>query len=124
MLILDFNMVDYFFLFTQLSEEINRWPYDFPKSEDFVPTNKRGRVEGQLLVQDRYMFMKLYFIYNLFSYQRLMLLAYTTRHIKGGQFVYANNAYIGLALPGDVGSWQRQSKVFLVSIMFQSLLHH
>ncbi|KAG2409066.1 uncharacterized protein HKW66_Vig0038880 [Vigna angularis] len=68
----------------QLSKEINRWPYDFPKSEDFVPTNKRGRVEGQLLVQDR--------------------------HIKGGTFLYGENAHIGLALPGDVGSWQRQSK--------------
>ncbi|XP_022638462.1 probable rhamnogalacturonate lyase B [Vigna radiata var. radiata] len=68
----------------QLSEEINRWPYDFPKSEDFVPTNKRGRVEGQLFVQDR--------------------------HIKGGNFLYGENAHIGLAVPGDVGSWQRQSK--------------
>ncbi|KAL5177400.1 Rhamnogalacturonate lyase [Glycine soja] len=68
----------------QLSEEIKSWPYDFPNSEEFFPANKRGRVEGRLLVQDR--------------------------HIQGGNFVYGDNAYVGLALPGDVGSWQRQSK--------------
>ncbi|KAG5001556.1 hypothetical protein JHK87_022628 [Glycine soja] len=71
----------------QLSEEIKSWPYDFPNSEEFFPANKRGRVEGRLLVQDR--------------------------HIQGGNFVYGDNAYVGLALPGDVGSWQRQSKVRL-----------
>ncbi|XP_061361401.1 probable rhamnogalacturonate lyase B [Gastrolobium bilobum] len=68
----------------QLSEEIKSWPYDFPKSDDFFPPNKRGTVEGRLLIQDRY--------------------------IKGGRFLYGDNAYVGLALPGDVGSWQRQSK--------------
>ncbi|KAK7361048.1 hypothetical protein VNO77_03075 [Canavalia gladiata] len=68
----------------QLSEEIRSWPYDFVKSQDFFPPNKRGRLEGQLLVQDR--------------------------HIEGGRFVYGNKAYVGLALPGDLGSWQRQSK--------------
>ncbi|KAJ1435924.1 Rhamnogalacturonan lyase, domain II [Sesbania bispinosa] len=33
-----------------------------------------------------------------------------TRHIKGGRFQYPNNAYIGLALPGEAGSWQKESK--------------
>ncbi|KAK7386695.1 hypothetical protein VNO78_27030 [Psophocarpus tetragonolobus] len=68
----------------QLAEEIKSWPYDFPKSDDFLPASKRGKVEGQLLVQDR--------------------------HINGREFVYGKNAYVGLALPGDLGSWQRQSK--------------
>ncbi|CAI8583493.1 unnamed protein product [Vicia faba] len=31
------------------------------------------------------------------------------RHFKGGRFQYTN-AYVGLALPGDAGSWQRESK--------------
>ncbi|XP_057418464.1 uncharacterized protein LOC130712662 [Lotus japonicus] len=68
----------------QLSAEINSWPYDFPKSIDYFQPNQRGTVEGTLLVQDRY--------------------------INGGRSAFANNAYVGLALPGDIGSWQRQSK--------------
>ncbi|CAL0312952.1 unnamed protein product [Lupinus luteus] len=68
----------------QLSKEVKSWPYDFPRSQDFVQPNERGKVLGRLLIQDRY--------------------------IKGGELQYANNAYIGLALPGDAGSWQRESK--------------
>ncbi|KAE9614477.1 hypothetical protein Lal_00012317 [Lupinus albus] len=68
----------------QLSKEVKSWPYDFPKSQDFVKPNERGKVLGRLLIQDRY--------------------------INGGRFQYANNAYVGLALPGDAGSWQRESK--------------
>lgn len=48
-----------------------------------------------------------------------MLLAFTIiRHIKGGNFLYGENAHIGLAVPGDVGSWQRQSKVFIYSFYY------
>ncbi|KAE9614481.1 putative rhamnogalacturonan endolyase [Lupinus albus] len=32
------------------------------------------------------------------------------RYINGGRLQDANNAYVGLALPGDAGSWQRESK--------------
>ncbi|KAJ1384891.1 Rhamnogalacturonan lyase, domain III [Sesbania bispinosa] len=67
----------------QLSEEIKSWPYDFPKSDDFFKPNKRGTIQGRLLVQDRY--------------------------INGGRFPYGNNAYVGLALPGDLGSWQNNA---------------
>ncbi|KAI5419354.1 probable rhamnogalacturonate lyase B [Lathyrus oleraceus] len=67
----------------QLSKEVQSWPYDFPQSKDYFPPNQRGMVFGRLLVQDRY--------------------------FKGGRFQYTN-AYIGLALPGDAGSWQRESK--------------
>ncbi|RZB99130.1 Rhamnogalacturonate lyase [Glycine soja] len=96
----------------QLSEEIKSWPYDFPNSEEFFPANKRGRVEGRLLVQDRYMFMNYLILFYKFYNDRkeLMFLIFTSRHIQGGSFVYGDNAYVGLALPGDVGSWQRQSK--------------
>jgi len=53
-----------------------------------------------------------------------MLLAFTTRHIKGGKFLYGQNAYIGLALPGDVGSWQRQSKVSIYSFYYVPIIEH
>ncbi|CAL0313006.1 unnamed protein product [Lupinus luteus] len=68
----------------QLSKEVKSWPYDFPRSKDFIQPNERGKVLGKLLIQDRY--------------------------INGGKLQYAKNAYIGLALPGDAGSWQRESK--------------
>ncbi|KAF1871983.1 hypothetical protein Lal_00012202 [Lupinus albus] len=68
----------------QLSKEVKSWPYDFPKSQDFVKPNERGKVLGRLLIQDRY--------------------------INGGRLQDANNAYVGLALPGNAGSWQRESK--------------
>ncbi|XP_058775167.1 uncharacterized protein LOC131649423 isoform X2 [Vicia villosa] len=67
----------------QLSTQVQSWPYDFPQSQDYFPSNQRGTVLGRLLVQDRY--------------------------FKGGRFQYTN-AYVGLALPGDAGSWQRESK--------------
>ncbi|KAK7319672.1 hypothetical protein RJT34_04395 [Clitoria ternatea] len=68
----------------QLSKEVKSWPYDFPRSQDFHPPHQRGTVLGRLLVQDWYK--------------------------EGGRFKYANNAYVGLALPGDPGSWQKESK--------------
>ncbi|KAJ1382160.1 Rhamnogalacturonate lyase [Sesbania bispinosa] len=65
----------------QLSKEVKSWPYDFPKSKDFLPSNQRGAVAGRLKVQER-----------------------------GESSIYVKNAYIGLALPGDAGSWQTESK--------------
>ncbi|KAJ1380209.1 Rhamnogalacturonate lyase [Sesbania bispinosa] len=65
----------------QLSKEIKSWPYDFPKSKYFFPFNQRGIVAGHLQVQER-----------------------------GESSKYAKNAYVGLALPGDAGSWQKESK--------------
>lgn len=67
----------------QMSIEVNRWPYDFPQSEDFPSSDQRGAVTGQLLVRDRYVNQRL---------------------------TYASSAYVGLAAPGDVGSWQTESK--------------
>ncbi|XP_020217483.1 probable rhamnogalacturonate lyase B [Cajanus cajan] len=64
----------------QLSNEVRRWPYDFVGSNDFIPPNQRGTVAGVLHVQD------------------------------GGKAQPASNAYVGLALPGFVGSWQTESK--------------
>ncbi|XP_054808091.1 probable rhamnogalacturonate lyase B isoform X2 [Prosopis cineraria] len=68
----------------QMSNEVRSWPYDFPKSQDYIPPIKRGSVAGRLLVQDHY--------------------------IEGGRFQNAKSAHVGLALPGVAGSWQRESK--------------
>ncbi|KAK4261416.1 hypothetical protein QN277_004417 [Acacia crassicarpa] len=68
----------------QMSKEVKRWPYDFPQSQAYIPPSQRGTVFGRLLVQDWY--------------------------IRGGRFQNADSAYIGLALPGAAGSWQRESK--------------
>ncbi|KAG5574203.1 hypothetical protein H5410_054337 [Solanum commersonii] len=65
----------------KMNQEVASWPYDFPVSEEYIKSNQRGMVRGQLLVNDS-----------------------TTT------LVPASNGYIGLAPPGDVGSWQRENK--------------
>ncbi|KAJ7958896.1 Rhamnogalacturonate lyase family protein [Quillaja saponaria] len=67
----------------QVKTEVGSWPYEFPASEDFPSLDKRGKVDGRLLVQDRYV---------------------------SDECIPANSAYVGLAPKGDVGSWQRECK--------------
>ncbi|XP_026415560.1 probable rhamnogalacturonate lyase B isoform X2 [Papaver somniferum] len=67
----------------QLAKEVKSWPYSFPASDDFPAADQRGTVTGSLSVRDRYV-------------NRL--------DIPG------NSAYVGLAPPGEVGSWQRECK--------------
>ncbi|XP_059629775.1 probable rhamnogalacturonate lyase B [Cornus florida] len=67
----------------QMNIEVQSWPYSFPASEDFPPSDQRGTIRGKLQVQDRYISM---------------------------DYIPANGAYVGLAPPGDVGSWQRECK--------------
>ncbi|XP_019156534.1 PREDICTED: probable rhamnogalacturonate lyase B isoform X1 [Ipomoea nil] len=67
----------------QMEKEVQAWPYSFPASEEFPNCDQRGSVCGRLLVQDRYI---------------------DTENIS------ANAAYVGLAPPGDAGSWQREHK--------------
>lgn len=64
----------------QMEAEVRSWPYNFLNSEDFLRSDDRGTVKGRLLVQD------------------------------GRRRLPANRAYIGLALPGDLGSWQSEGK--------------
>lgn len=66
-----------------LAEE-QKWPYDFPLSADFPHPNQRGFVRGRLMVHDKYIDSKP---------------------------MAAKSAYIVLAPPGDVGSWQDNFKV-------------
>ncbi|XP_061359356.1 probable rhamnogalacturonate lyase B [Gastrolobium bilobum] len=67
----------------QMNEEVQSWAYDFPASEDFQKSSRRGSVCGTLLVQDRCL---------------------------SDDYMLAQGAYVGLAPPGDAGSWQRECK--------------
>ncbi|CAJ1973980.1 unnamed protein product [Sphenostylis stenocarpa] len=67
----------------QTMNEVQSWPYYFPASEDFLKSDQRGNVSGRLLVLDKYVCTDL---------------------------ISANGAYVGLAPPGDAGSWQRECK--------------
>ncbi|GMY17460.1 probable rhamnogalacturonate lyase B [Fagus crenata] len=67
----------------QMMNEVQSWPYSFPASEDFQKSDQRGNVGGRLFVLDRY---------------------------TSKDYMPANGAYVGLAPPGDVGSWQRECK--------------
>ncbi|XP_075647899.1 uncharacterized protein LOC142618768 isoform X2 [Castanea sativa] len=67
----------------QMMIEVESWPYNFPASEDFPPANQRGSVNGRLQIKDRYL---------------------------SDQYISASYAYVGLAPPGDVGSWQTECK--------------
>ncbi|PPD95215.1 hypothetical protein GOBAR_DD07754 [Gossypium barbadense] len=67
----------------QLSEEIESWPYNFTRSEDLPHAGDRGEVCGQLLVRDR---------------------------CVDEELMQAQSAFVGLAVPGNVGSWQTEGK--------------
>ncbi|XP_057784111.1 uncharacterized protein LOC131001607 [Salvia miltiorrhiza] len=67
----------------QMYTEMKKWPYDFPSSEDYPNAKQRGQIRGRLLVSDKY--------------------ATTSPTV-------ARSAYVGLAPPGPVGSWQDDSK--------------
>ncbi|XP_030548505.2 rhamnogalacturonate lyase-like [Rhodamnia argentea] len=67
----------------QMLTETISWPYDFIHSEDYPSAAERGTVGGQLSVRDRY--------------------------VKNSDML-ADSAYVGLAAPGEVGSWQTNTK--------------
>ncbi|BBN16054.1 rhamnogalacturonan endolyase [Marchantia polymorpha subsp. ruderalis] len=67
----------------QMAKEVAAWPYTWPSSSDYAQAEDRGQVSGRLFVQDSY--------------------AYSTRSS-------ARDAWVGLSLPGDVGTWQTESK--------------
>ncbi|PIN25245.1 Rhamnogalacturonan endolyase [Handroanthus impetiginosus] len=62
----------------RMEKEAASWPYSFPLSEDFVKSNQRGTVSGQLLIRDWFVSEKA---------------------------VPRESAYVGLAAPGEAGSW-------------------
>ncbi|KAK9090224.1 hypothetical protein Sjap_023401 [Stephania japonica] len=67
----------------QMRKEVQSWPYSFPASHDFPKHEERGSARGRLLIRDRYI---------------------------NKEDIPAGFAYIGLALPGEVGSWQTEDK--------------
>ncbi|KAF3324877.1 Rhamnogalacturonate lyase [Carex littledalei] len=67
----------------QMLIEVESWPYCFPASDDFDKSWQRGSISGRLLVRDRY---------------------------ASDIDIPASQAYVGLALPGEAGSWQRECK--------------
>ncbi|MBA0770350.1 hypothetical protein Gotri_019000 [Gossypium trilobum] len=75
----------------QLSEEIESWPYNFTRSEDLPHAGDRGEVCGQLLVRDR---------------------------CVDEELMQAQSAFVGLAVPGNVGSWQTEGKVNLGTLIY------
>ncbi|PWA86259.1 rhamnogalacturonate lyase [Artemisia annua] len=70
----------------QMFDEVRHWPYNFPASKDFQHAHQRGAISGRLLVQDRF--------------------------INSGGRISAKGAYIGLAPPGHLGSWQTEFKKY------------
>ncbi|KAI4979134.1 hypothetical protein ZWY2020_015887 [Hordeum vulgare] len=68
----------------QAEVEASKWPYSFPESPDFHKAGERGFVTGSLLVRDRY--------------------------TGAGVDVPARLACVGLAAPGQPGSWATESK--------------
>ncbi|CAH2079161.1 unnamed protein product, partial [Thlaspi arvense] len=67
----------------QMLAEVQSWPYDFVKSVDYPLYHQRGTVKGQLFVMDRY---------------------------KSKSKLYGGFAFVGLAISGEAGSWQTESK--------------
>ncbi|KAL6574163.1 hypothetical protein OROHE_001067 [Orobanche hederae] len=63
--------------------EVQSWPYSFPASDDFQSADERGNITGRLLVSDRY---------------------------ASCDYISSSGAYVGLAPPGDDGSWERECK--------------
>lgn len=72
--------------------ETKKWPYDFPSSNDFPDAKQRGEIHGRLLVYDEYI---------------------------NTDLMPARSAYVGLAPPGDEGSFQDDSKVTCTIFSYQ-----
>ncbi|KAI5355780.1 hypothetical protein L3X38_008675 [Prunus dulcis] len=45
----------------QMMTEVQKWPYDFPASSEFPPSDQRGNVSGRIQVRDRYVIVKIAF---------------------------------------------------------------
>ncbi|XP_026399503.1 probable rhamnogalacturonate lyase B isoform X1 [Papaver somniferum] len=67
----------------QLQQEAHKWPYSFIASTDYPKSDQRGTVNGRILVRDRFV---------------------------SKEDIPAVDAYVGLALPGEVGSWKTEYK--------------
>ncbi|CAI9116111.1 OLC1v1017179C1 [Oldenlandia corymbosa var. corymbosa] len=69
----------------QMNQEVQSWPYSFPDSADFPKADQRGCLSGRLLVKES--------------------LAYLETNLP-----FLSDAHIGLAPPGNIGSFQKECK--------------
>lgn len=67
----------------QAQAEINSWPYAFLASKDFQKQEERGSISGRFVIHDKF-------------------------NSKGQ--IIGDGAFVGLAAPGEPGSWQTESK--------------
>ncbi|KAK6125862.1 hypothetical protein DH2020_040388 [Rehmannia glutinosa] len=86
----------------QMIIETESWPYNFPVSDDFPFAEQRGIVSGRLLVRDRY--------FSWLTSDLLIKEIIVGRFYISERLITANSAYIGLAPPGEPGSWQTENK--------------
>lgn len=97
----------------QMTSEARSWPYEFPASEDFPKARQRGSVVGRLLVRDRWGVDDAPLIHRILWFRidyNWSIQFPSLRYIRE-EDMPASSAYVGLALPGEVGSWQTESKV-------------
>lgn len=104
----------------QMIKETNCWPYSFLASDDFPSSDYRGTMRGRLLVYDRYN-NKDYLVSFHFPPYLHGLMNLIARYITEFN-VPAALAFVGLAAPGDAGSWQRESKVWLSTLVIVSYI--
>ncbi|CAE5957040.1 unnamed protein product [Arabidopsis arenosa] len=67
----------------KMMAEVESWPYSFVASDDYPKSEERGTARGRLLIRDRFI---------------------------NSDLISAGGAYVGLAPPGDSGSWQIECK--------------
>lgn len=103
----------------QMRKEVSSWPYSFPSSPDFLKSDQRGSVSGRLSVNDQYASQLSPLLHLLHSWSiyilcrkliTLQCLHYYFSYLKVGNGP-ARFAHVGLAAPGEVGSWEFQIKV-------------
>ncbi|KAL0543205.1 hypothetical protein IC582_018294 [Cucumis melo] len=99
----------------QMTIETSRWPYNFVESREFPSSDQRGSLRGQLLVRDRFVpLLSFVFVHNKnknisYTCPETDVVYFFDRYAKYPQ-MWADSAYVGLAAPGELGSWQRESK--------------
>ncbi|KAF3790210.1 Rhamnogalacturonate lyase [Nymphaea thermarum] len=89
---------------SQMILEVQSWPYDFPASADFPTADERGSLSGRLMVKDRHV-LYIYYPSDTKCFFIILPIWYVSR-----EALSADTAYVGLAPPGEVGSWQRECK--------------
>ncbi|RWW65836.1 hypothetical protein BHE74_00026839 [Ensete ventricosum] len=92
--------------------EVEKWPYEFPGSEDFHKSEQRGSVSGRLLVQDKYVAV-LCFLEHFSGYQ------FWVRADVNGNF-FVKNVRTGVYnlyawVPGFIGDYKSSINITVTS---------